>query len=358
MNEPRYRDGAGQAEEELVMAALAALQEKTAIKGHLVELEPVKPGSYVPDACIDLAHENGTSRYLVECKSLVDRRGQLDLVRRQLESVGAQGLLVAPHVSRTLAEHCKAIGLQFIDTCGNAYLRAPGLFILISGEKDDNRRPAFDAPRGLTNPAGLRVVFALLSRPELVNAPFKDIAVHAGVSLGTAYNALEDLERRGYLINKGKAGRRKLLERRRLVDEWMINFPTTLRTKLNGRRFSAPDPNWWQSFHSDAGFAWGAEVAAAKMTGYLKPVTQTLYVEATDRELLIKTLAKQYRIKPDLNGEIEVLEKFWHWQPESADNVAPPLLVYSELLAMLDPRTQETAEIIKERFIETTFDKT
>lgn len=250
------------------------------------------------------------------------------------------------------------VGLQFLDACGNAYLRAPGLFILINGEKDDGRRPAIEAPKGLTNPARLRVVFALLSRPELINAPFKEIAAHAGVSLGTANNALDDLEQRGYLINKGSAGRRILLERRRLVDEWTINFPTTLRNKLNGRRFTSPYPYWWQGFVPDAAFVWGSEVAAARMTGYLKPATVTLYVEATEREQLVKTLVKQYRIKPDPKGEIEVLEKFWHWESESSDNVAPPLLVYSELLAMLDPRAQETAEIIKERFIDAAIDKT
>lgn len=357
MDEPRSRYAAHRNDKELVTAALAALHEKTAIEGQLVELESIDSGSYAPDAWIDLAHANGTSRYVVECKSLIDRRGQLDLVQRQFEFAGVDGLLVAPHVSRVLAEHCKAIGLQFLDTRGNAYLRAPGLFILITGEKDDSRRPAFDAPKGLTNAAGLRVVFALLSRLELINAPIKDIAANARVALGTAYNALDDLERRGYLINKEKAGRRKLLERRRLVDEWTINFPTTLRTKLNVRRFSAPDPYWWQTFDSDVKFAWSSEVAAAKMTGYLKPATVTLYVEADETDRLIKALVKQYRIKPDPHGEIEVLEKFWNWESELAENVAPPLLVYSELFAMLDPRTRETAGIIKERFIEATFDK-
>jgi len=33
------------------------------------------------------------------------------------------------------------------------------------------------------------------------------------------------------------------------------------------------------------------------------------------------------------------------------------LLIYSELLAILDPRTQETARMIKEKFIDTAFDQ-
>jgi hypothetical protein len=338
--------------------ALAALQEKAAIVGKLVELEPTSPGKYQADASVDLVVENGTSRYLVECKTLLDRKGQIDQVRRQLDSTGSRGLLIAPYLTRELAEHCRATGLQFIDTCGNAYLHAPGLFVLITGEKGERRNQSFHAPKGLTNAAGLRVVFALLSKPELINSAFKDIASNAGVSLGTAHNVLDDLERRGYLINRGRSERRKLLEPRRLIDEWVINYPTALRAKLHGRRFSAPDPDWWQSFDVDEfEFAWGAEVAARKMTGYLKPSTQTLYVAPTAMESAISTLVKRYRIRPDPDGEIEILEKFWHWRLKTMPDIAPPLLVYSELLAILDPRTQETANMIKERFIDPAFDQ-
>lgn len=358
MSEPMLPYEPHNSEKKLVFDALAALKEKADIGGELVELEPSSPGEYEADASIELVYENKTSRYLVECKRLVDRKAQIDKVRWQLESTGSHGLLIAPYISKELAEHCRATGLQFIDTRGNAYLRAPGLFVLITGEKGERGQQSSRPPRGLTSPAGLCVVFALLSKPELVNAPLKDITRHAGVSLGTAYNTLEDLERRGYLVNTGSSARRRLLERRRLTDEWVINYPTTLRTKLHGMRFSAPDPHWWETIDlREFQAAWGSEVAAKKITGYLKPSTQTLYVQSTEMESAIKTLVKRYRIRPDPDGEIEILEKFWHWQPETAPDIAPPLLVYSELLAILDPRTQETADMIKERFIDPTFDK-
>ena len=358
MDEFKLPHGTHTSEKKLVLDALAALWEKAAIRGKLVEPEPSSPGQYDADASIELVYENGTSCYLVECKSFVDRKAQVDQVRRRLESTRSRGLLIAPYVSRELAEHCRATGLQFIDACGNAYLRAPGLLVLVTGEKGGRGQASSRAPKGLTNAAGLRVVFALLSKQELVNAPLKDIARRAGVSLGTAYNVLEDLERRGYLINRGSADRRKLLERGRLTDEWAINFPTTLRTKLHGRRFSAPDPHWWENIdRHEFHFAWGAEVAAKKMTGHLKPATQTLYVESAEMEGVIGALAKQHRIRPDPDGEIEILEKFWHWRPETTPGIAPALLVYSELLAILDPRAQETADMIKERFIDPTFDQ-
>lgn len=343
-------------EHRLLTEALEALHERTLIQGHLVEPPPAAPGRYTPDALIDLVYGEEKIRYVATCKSVIDRKVQLDQVCRQLHAFGPQGLLIAPYITKELAQYCQVIGLQFVDTCGNAYLRAAGLFVLITGEKNQRGQHFARPPKGLTSAAGLRVAFALLCKPELINSPLKDIAGDTGVSLGTAYNVLEDLERRGYLINRKDAKRRKLLERRRLMDEWVMNYPSTLRLKLNGRRFSAFDPVWWENASLDGiDFAWGAEVAAKKMTGYLKPSTQTLYVQPADMAKAIKNLAIQYRIKPDQDGHIEILEKFWHWKSDGSCDIAPSLLVYSELQAILDPRAQETADMIKERFIDPTF---
>lgn len=331
------------------------MQSHTGIDARIAALEPHIAGGHHAGTPVDLLHDGNTIRYVVECKSAVDRKGHIDQVQRRLDGASHYGLLIAPYVSKELAEHCRTVGLQFIDTCGNAYLRAPGLFVLVTGEKNDRRYQAPHVPKGLTNAAGLRVVLALLTRRELVNAPLKDIARSAGVALGTAYNVLQDLAGRGYLINKENAGQRRLIDAVRLSEEWVINYPATLRTKLNGRRFSAPDPDWWKTFNLDeVEFAWGSEVAASKMTGYLKPGTQTMYVDPAGMGTLIRTLVKEYRLRPDPHGEIEILEKFWHWQPDSMLHIAPPLLVYSELLAIPDPRTRETANMIRERSIDPT----
>lgn len=341
-------------DELLICKALDALHEKTAIEGRLVASD-ARPAPQT-GVLIDLIHENRSARYLVESAHPVDRKAQLDKIYRRIQSSDIPGLLIAPHISRELAEHCQAIGLQFIDTNGNAYLYSPGLFIRITGEKSERKPQSSKAPKGLTNAAALRVVFALLAQPAHVNSTYKDITSHAGVSLGTAHNVLDDLERRGYLINKGSSARRKLLEPERLMHEWVINYPTTLRTKLKVRRFSAPAQEWWKTIELPGlDFAWGSEVAALKMTGYLKPVTQTLYVAPGDMDSAIKALVKQHRLRPDPQGNIDILEKFWHWAPTTPSHTAPPLLVYSELMALLDPRAEETAHMIKEKFIDPTF---
>jgi hypothetical protein len=338
----------------LIDEALAALQQKTGITSAGL----VASGQDAADASVDLIHASGTASYLVECKSVLDRKAQADQIRRKLDANGRLGLFVAPYVSKELAEYCRVNGLQFIDTHGNAYLRAHGLFVFITGEKSALGQTNVRPPKGLTTAAGLRVVFALLCKPDFINAPLKDIAGAAGVALGTAYNVLEDLSGRGFLINGGGAPRRRLLERRRLMEEWVINYPSTLRTRLHGRRFSAADANWWQNVDlQPLASTWGSEVAASKMIHHLRPASQTIYAPPADVDRVTSALVKQYRLRADQDGSIEILEKFWHWDAADTPGLAPPLLVYADLMALLDPRARETAELIKERYIDATFDQ-
>jgi hypothetical protein len=348
-----------EAERRLVDEALSALHETTGLEARLTRMHPDLPDGrkYRPDAQIDLVAADSTHTYFVEFKSFVDRRAQVEQVKQRLHNLGSAGMMITPYVSRDIAEYCKEIDLQFVDTHGNSYLRGPGVFVYVAGAKNEAGRLPVRAKSPSTNPAGLRVAFVLLSWPELVNAPYKDIARRAGVSLGTANNAFEDLERRGYLINKGDAQRRRLLEPRRLLEEWVINYPISLRPKLNSRRFSTSQHGWWEHEKLEGIDAvWGGEVAAEHLTRYLKPATQTLYVAPAQVSEAIRKLAVGHRLRPDPKGEVEILDKFWEGDFEKMPGNAPPLLVYSELLALLDPRASETAAMIKEKWIDPTLD--
>ncbi|RFP08283.1 MULTISPECIES: type IV toxin-antitoxin system AbiEi family antitoxin [unclassified Duganella] len=338
----------------LLHEALASLRHKTDIQGTVVNTPPKVAVDHEADASVDLVLDGQTHHYLVECKTIIDRKAQIDQIDLRSRQMNSPLMLVTHYMSKELAMHCRAVGLQFIDTHGNAYLRAPGLLVFTVGEKNERRHQFSKAPKGLTNAASLRVIFTLLSKPELVSATFKEVAALSGVALGSAYNVLEDLEGRGYLL-AGTKQTRKLLEPNRLMEEWVTNFPTTLRPKLNSRRFSSPDPYWWKNVDiADFHAVWGSEVAAVKMFKHLSPSTQTLYVDAMDMRNAINALAKNIRLKPDPYGPIEVLEKFWSSDIETIPGIAPPLLVYSDLLSLLDPRAKEMANIIKEKFIEPT----
>ncbi len=146
---------------------------------------------------------------------------------------------------------------------------------------------------------------------------------------------------------------RPLLEPARRLDEWVTNFPIRLRPKLNPRRFQAPDPGWWQRVRLEAGARWGGEVAAARLTDYLKPATYTIYLDPRNRREALATLVKQHRLRADPQGNVEVLDTFWNFEPEGTQpDLAPPLLVYADLMATLDPRNLEVAKRIRREYID------
>src|SRR5690606_39193394 len=113
MNNLAFSYNHSDAEANLILEALDALKKKVSIDGRLVELKAAPSAKYQADAAIELAYENGSFHYAVACKFAVDRKAHIDKIRRQLEAVGGPGLLVVPHLTKELAEHCRVTGLQF-----------------------------------------------------------------------------------------------------------------------------------------------------------------------------------------------------------------------------------------------------
>ena len=278
----------------------------------------------------------------------------LGQVREQLQNLPRPGLLVAPHVSSVMAKQCRAMDLQFIDAAGNAYLKAPGLYVFITGEKPKAEAGFVRAGRGTANPAAMRMIFALLCQRDLVNAPYRDIVKNAQIALGTVGPVFLDLEKRGLLARPEKGRKREFLDFPRLLDEWVANFPVILRPKLHARRFRAPNPDWWMKCNlQGSGALWGGEVAADQMTNYLKPATQTLYIKPETMTRNLQHMIKAYRLQPDPYGPIEILSTFWSVsETEEKHAMAPAVLAYADLMATLDPRNIEVAAILREKHIE------
>ena len=331
--------------------ALAALTRTTGLKAAIVTHEPKRATGARPDAAIQIDANGKRFRFFAEIKT-VDRAVALAAAKHQLEPYGNRGVLVAPYLTAELANHCRnELDLHFIDTVGNAYLRAPGLYIFVRGE----RPPALPAmgTRGAGTATALRIVFVLLCKPELLKAPYREIVAAAGVALGAVGWVFFDLQGRGYITGGLRKRNRRLLEPARLLDEWVTNFPIKLRPKLNPRRFQAPDPGWWQQARLEAGARWGGEVAATKLTDYLKPATCTIYLDPKNARETLATLVKQHRLRADPQGNVEILDAFWNFQPEGTPpDLVPPLLVYADLMATLDPRNLEVAKRIRAQYID------
>lgn len=338
-------------EHRLLENALAALTRTTGFNAAIITHERKRATGAHPDAVVQIEANGKRFRFLAEIKT-VDRAVALAAAKHQLEPYGNRGVLVAPYLTAELANHCRnELDLHFIDTAGNAYLRAPGLHIFVRGERPQ-ALPAMGTRGGGTATA-LRIVFVLLCKPDLLNAPYRAIVAAAGVALGAVGWVFFDLQGRGYITGGLRKHNRRLVEPARLLDEWVTNFPIKLRPKLNPRRFGAPDPGWWQKARLPAGARWGGEVAAAKFTDYIKPATCTIYLDPQKAPEATATLVKQHRLRAAPQGNIEILDAFWNLEPEETQpDLVPPILVYADLMATLDPRDLEVAKRIREQYID------
>jgi hypothetical protein len=357
MNTPTTANATPHREMKILEDALAALTKTTGIRTRLIAREPPTAAQHRPDAVVELEQQGHRFIFLVEIKN-VDRAAALGAVKEQITPDDGKGLLIAPYLTPELANHCRQIELPFIDAAGNAYLKAPGLFVFVKGEKRPEHLTMMGTGGGGTATA-LRMVFALLCRPELLNAPYREIVDTAGVALGAVGWVYFDLQARGYVAAGKRKGTRRLLEPKRLFEEWVTNYPIKLRPKLNPRRFRAPNADWWKAAQLQQGTYWGGEVAADRLTHHLKPAAFTVYLEPGQARENLATLVGTHRLRADPAGDVEVLDTFWTFGGDATQpDLVPPILIYADLIATQDTRNLEVARLIRERFIENVFRQT
>jgi hypothetical protein len=350
-------------EDEHIERAVAAVKSTTGLNFSVMTPEMTSgallPKEHRADAFLEIALSGRTRRLIAEYKSRVDRISVVLQVKAQLDAIRANNLplLVTHHISPNMADQCREAGLNFIDTAGNCYLEDEGFFVLVKGNKPPEDAPARSVDyRGGTSYSALRLIFALIAKPELLGASYRELITVSGISLGSVGLILDDLESRGLVSQRDKKKQRRFLDLPRLREEWAANYAHKLKPRLKAQRFSIPEevPEWWQRLTDMRGeFLWGGEVAAAKLDGHLKPVSVTLYTKRKWDKTAIARLVQEYRLRADTNGTIEIVESFWNFEDAyTARNLVPPLLIYADLLTLMDPRATEAAIGLKERHLD------
>ena len=333
---------------QLLTDAAQALAQTT---GLMVD---VPPGQEMPlngaviEGRLRLQWDDQRRTYPVELRATITNAG-LGAVADQLDHLGA--ILVTRHVTPPQAQRLRGLGAQFVDTAGNAYLKDPPLFVFVTG----NRPPTTEthaAGDRLYQPGGLKVVFALLCNPALTGAPMREIAAAAGVALGTVKHVLDALRAQQHLPprrqkNRDRPNTLTLQHRDRLIRRWAETYPERLQPKLFLGRYAPPTVDWWKELDPGQYDAtWGGEVAAFRLTQYLKPETTTLYIKGPNNLLLL-----DHRLRRDDHGTVTLLKQFWNLPEKPANDLVPPMLIYADLLTIGDPRTVEVAGQIHEQWL-------
>lgn len=333
----------------LIADALDGLQESTGITGQLVRVDSVDSAKII----VSLAVAGKTLEYVGAVKPIIDRFLTLDDLKAR-SVVHQSTLLVCGPLTSAMATRCRELEIQFIDTAGNAYITdREGVLINVTGRKTE--KESLVAAREMTiTPAALRMMFAFLADPSMLNAPYRDISMSVRVSTGAIGKVFETLEARGF-IGTAPGGNRVINSIELLLSEWATGYMSRLRPKLKKFRFAAPNPSdlltqWAPELRVSA---WGGEVAAEKMTKHLNPATFTIYMDMAEEPSALPEFVKQFRLRADPHGPIEVVQPFWNMDYfDKSFPTVPPHLVYADLLGTHDPRNLTVAKQISREVID------
>jgi hypothetical protein len=335
-------------ERRLLEAVVAAFQASTGLALELLE----EPGGKVSEASWRLAlrlEPGAPARLYKPLLRRIDRTESLGAIKGELRESKDSGVLVTPKLSGALAQQCRALEVPYLDGQGNAYLREPGVLILVTGQRRSQPGQAASVRRATgraSTATGLKLVFALLSNPGLLKGTSPALREAAGVSLGSVPAVLGDLEQRGLLIRIGWGKGWQVPRWQPLLEEWSTQYPLALRPKLRSFRFRSPGQGqWWKKVNpADYGGQWGGEVAAALLGTVLKPQQTQLYLQPEAMRLGLAQLIRSQGLRSDPEGDVEVVEAFWSNERLGLSGATVPIpLVISDLLASLDSRNIEAA---------------
>lgn len=370
----------------LLRYALEVFKNTTGMDYNFDEIDKDTPGQ-VPDALIRLKKDGVEYPYAVEVKARLTNP-ILGAVIYRVRRFPRKGMIITDYVNPNIADKLREMDIAFIDAVGNAFLDEPGLYIFVKGNKPSGypktgkfevgeKNQTIDVPplqltpqlfplalimreprNQAFQPAGLKVVFAFLCERDLVNAHYRKIAKTADVALGTVGWVIRNLIEQGLLVEIKKEKRRRirrLVDRKKLLDKWVEAYNEKLRPTLIVGRYNTPQDYWWQNTDiRNYGALWGGEVAAAKLTDYIKPGIATVYAKEMPVQLL-----RDLRMRNDPKGNVEIMRQFWDdkFNPDNPNTnnkytgIAPLIIVYADLLATGDARNIETAEILYDKEI-------
>lgn len=310
------------------------------------EMEPVRDLlEQAHDHLVQVKIYGQEMHWYIQVKKRLTKAAELQMLINK-DKVRQPLLLVTEYVPLEAAIRLHNGGIQFIDTVGNAFVNQPPLFIFVKGNKLEKEETVLPVGR-LFKGVGLKIAYLLLCRPELAGRPYRELAGMTDVALGTVNGTMTELVRKGFILDMGKKGK-KLLNRKTLFERWVAAYTDYLKPKLLLGRFRG-DGDWWKEVQLDPVLAqWGGEVAATKLTRYLKPGIVTLYADKNR----LTDLVIANRLKKDPYGNVEILERFW---PPGNDfekgETVHPILIYADLAAIGEQRTMETARMIYEQHL-------
>lgn len=300
-------------------------------------------GTKAEDIIVAIPVRAGTTEAVVDAKWRSQPLSPPEALRWRRRRAD-NAILALPSIPKQRGDQYRSLGINYVDSGGNAFLNFPGFHVHIEGRKPRLRvNQGTSAQPASTNPAGLKVAFALLVAPDSIGLSHERLAALAQVSKGTVTNTLVDLRERGHVF--GERGSRTLIDWDRLAKDWVDGYIRDLSPRLKELELSGPEPDWWARHwvHPATGTIGGGS-ALAQLGADLRPDQTILYGDPPWREI-----RRDARLTREGGATVILRERFWSADLMAEDKFVAPLLAYADALAGGDPREASAAQDLADR---------
>jgi hypothetical protein len=261
----------------------------------------------------------------------------IDALVAQAKSLSAKTILFADFINPVMAEKFRRRSISFVDCAGNLFIKDKSFNFFVKGKKALNRRSGRVRGRAF-NTAGLKLIFAIFNKPELLSATYRDISSEVNIALGSVGPVMDDLSASGYILDDGQ---RRLVSKNRLFERWVDGYLEKLRPKQILSSYTATDINWWKTADpAEFEGVWGGEVVIAKSTPFMIPETVSLYFSSDKKA---KEFSSDYGLMEDSEGDIGCYKSFWSDQVSSS-NAISPMVMYADIVDSINPGSWDVAK--------------
>jgi hypothetical protein len=199
-------------------------------------------------------------------------------------------------------------------------------------------------------------LFQFATNPESASWTVRDLAVAVGLSKSKVAELRLQFAHEGIFAARGgeksPAVTRDLT--RELRDRLISGYSQILRPKLLSGRFRYEEPSVDQFVARLSREAAKQKIPYALTGGPAADAMQHFYRSAEVPVFLDAKWQRSLRLLPDRTGPVMLFKPFGnlvYWREFEGKMVAPPWLVYAELLTGYDPRAREAAEEFRQEYL-------
>lgn len=251
-------------------------------------------------------------------------------------------IILSEYITPKIVNYLQENNISYINKEGKIFVNKDDLMLLFKFPRNTNKKTGSSS---IFTKNGLKMIFHILSKLELLNETYDDISQKVGIAKGSISKIVSDLKKSGFFYQKNN--KRILRNKRELLDQWVYFYGNKLRPKLeigiyrkheDGNKIILPEKCWWSG-----------ERAAEKMNLNLKPQDKIIYSKIEPVKLI-----KKLKLIPDQNGDVEILHVFWKpkYFEELKNDFVPPILTYADLVLSKSDRNLEIAEVLYDKNIQ------